>query len=334
MLVTGANGFLGSKTVAVLVQKGYRVRALVRTTSRADRLQEVDVEICHGDITDRQSLEPAFVGVDYVVHAAADTKGVGSESIRITVNGARNILSLSSENRIARLVYISSCSVYGVADVRNRWTIDEDGPLERYPEKRGVYSEAKLEAERLVLDFTKETGLSYVCLRPGTILGEGGEVFTPMMGFSFGNKLFAIIGDGSFVMPFVYVDDLVEAIVAALETVDGVNRTYNVVDPTGITKKEYVDSVLRRLHPKATFMYVPYGVLYFAVWLQEMLLAGILRREPLMTRYRLVSSQRSVLYDSSRARNLLGWNPPMLKETIDRFVMSEMNRQMDSAPRL
>ncbi|MBE9592795.1 MAG: NAD-dependent epimerase/dehydratase family protein, partial [Proteobacteria bacterium] len=75
VLVTGSTGFLGSRIVEILLEKGYKVRAFVRKTSKIEKLKKLDVEICFGDIADLASLRQAFEGMDYVVHAAADTVG-------------------------------------------------------------------------------------------------------------------------------------------------------------------------------------------------------------------------------------------------------------------
>ena len=118
---------------------------------------------------------------------------------------------MSKKYNIDKLIYISSCSVYGVSELRKDQVVDENAPLERHPEKRGFYSEAKLKAEKLLLDTAKEENVPFVCLRPGTIFGHGGEVYTSMMGFSMGNKLFVIIGNGQICIPLVYIDNLVDA---------------------------------------------------------------------------------------------------------------------------
>jgi nucleoside-diphosphate-sugar epimerase len=92
-----------------------------------------------------------------------------------------------------------------VAGCRNGQIIDENGPLEKYPERRGVYSWAKIEAEKLVVDCMEQGKGAVVCLRPGTIYGPGGRYFTPMMGFSFGTRLFLIIGSEDFILPLIYI---------------------------------------------------------------------------------------------------------------------------------
>jgi len=308
ILVTGATGFLGRRTVEILIDQGFPVRALVRTPSKSGNLAQLGAEIAQGDVTDPDSLKPAFVGVDYVIHAAADTSGTDEGARRVTIGGTRNILDLCAASQVKKLVYISSCSVYGSADYKDGQVVDENSPLERFPERRGIYSWAKLEAEKLVLEAMDQGRVSAVCLRPGTIYGPGGENFTPMLGFRFKNKVFVVIHTQGFILPLVYVDNLVQAIIAALVQEKSACQVYNVVDPQQIGKKEYVDAFIRKLYPGTWFAYVPYRFLYAATALQEMLFKA-LRRNLDLTRYRLVSSQKPIIYDSSKIMTELGWQP-------------------------
>lgn len=87
------------------------------------------------------------------------------------------------------------------------------------------------------LDSLNEKELSVVCLRPGTIIGPGTEVNTPMMGFKFADNVFAVIGRGDFIIPLVYIDKLVDAILISLENNDSIGKVYNVVDSDRVTER-------------------------------------------------------------------------------------------------
>ena len=308
VLVTGATGFLGLRTVEMLIDQGFPVRALVRRPSKAGTLAHLGAEIAQGDVTDPDSLKPAFEGIDYVIHAAADTSGTEKGARQVTINGTRNILDLCASHQVKKLVYISSCSVYGSAEYKDGQVVDENSPLEWFPERRGIYSWAKLEAEKIVLDYMNQDKVPAVCIRPGTIYGPGGENFSPMLGFSWKSKIFVVIQKKGFTLPLVYIDNLVQAIITALVQEKSAGKVYNVVDPQRIGKKEYMDAFIRKLYPGAWCVYAPYGLLFPVVGLQQCLF-GILKRKPFLTRYRLASSQRSKIYDSSKIMDHLGWQP-------------------------
>jgi len=315
VLVTGASGFLGRRTVEILSERGFSVRALVRKTSKIGNLKRPGVDISYGDITDISTLRPAFEGIDFVVHTAADTSGTKEGAKRVTIRGTRNILDLCSNLPIQKLIYISSCSVYGLADCKGGQIIDEYGPLERYPERRGAYSWSKIEAEKLVRDCMEKGTVPVVCLRPGTIYGPGGKYFTPIMGLSLWTALFVIIGPHALVLPLVYIDNLIDAIVLAIQMKESIGKTYNIVDQVNPTKRQYVTSLLRILYPKSVVFYAPYTIFSSIVFFQEMF-SKLLGRNPSVTRYRLRSSQKSIRFDSTRIQRELGWRPMDSFETV------------------
>ena len=320
VLVTGASGFLGSRTVAVLSEQGCFVHALVRRTSRTEQLRLPNVTIFFGDVAAAESLATAFEGVEYVVHAAADTRGSEEEGNSSTVHGTKNVLALCERYKVRKLVYISTCNVYGVADYRQGQIVTEESALERFPEKRGPYSHAKLEAEQLITRAMMVGNVPIVCLRPGTIYGPGGAIYTQMIGFSLGRKFFAVIDDNRFVLPLVYVDNLVEAIMLVMKKLDCVSKIYNVVDPQKVTKRDYMEGLVKKLYPRSRTVYIPFSLFKVIVFLQEKLFE-VLKRSPLLTMYRLISSQKPVVYDVSKISNDLAWQPPVAVETAYRNLI-------------
>ena len=172
------------------------------------------------------------------MHLAAGTSGSEKDSQTATLQGTRNLLELCRRHKPAKLVYISSCSVYGIADYQGQGPVSETAALERFPDRRGTYSASKQEAERQIADFMKSGEVPVVVLRPGTIHGPGGELYTPMMGFSAGST-YVVIGTGDFVLPLTYVDNVAEAIVQSANSPAANGEIFNVVDPEALTKREY-----------------------------------------------------------------------------------------------
>jgi nucleoside-diphosphate-sugar epimerase/predicted dehydrogenase len=328
ILVTGATGFLGSRLIEVLSERGYQVRALARKLSDIAKLKGLNVEIFFGDVANMDSLKPVFEGVDMVVHAAADTSGREDESELSTIQGTKNVVDLCRHSKVKKLIYISSCSVYGVADYKKGQIVTEESALERFPEKRGYYSDAKLKAEEIITSAMAEGDLPIACLRPGTIFGPGGEIFTPMMGFALGSRLFGIIGNGKFVLPLVYIDNLVDAIIATVEKQESTGKKFNVVDSDNMTKKMYVEVLLKKIYSKSRYIYVPFWLLYLTVFAQEIALK-MLKRKPFLTRYRLISSQRNILYDSSKIKNELNWKPPYTMRDAVKSVIDHERMGID-----
>lgn len=323
VLVTGGTGFLGKRLVEMLVAEGYPVRVLARKLSSIEPLKKLGVEIFWGDVADKKSLDAAFQGVDVVIHAAAGTSGNKKDCELGTIQGTLNTLELCESNPIKKLIYISSCSVYGVADYKTNQVVTEEASLERFPLKRGDYSASKQKSETFVLDAMKRRKFPTVILRPGTIFGPGGDLFTPMMGFSLMGKGFIVIGNGKFELPFVYVDNLVDVIIKSIQNDKANNQVFNVVDSERVNKREYVQKVIRPLYPKARVFYFPFRLLYFIVWLQEKAFS-IMGRNPVLTRYRLVSSQKHISYDNSRMVQTLSWRPKVtMAQAFEQLIKSE-----------
>lgn len=320
ILVTGGTGFLGRRLTQRLVDEGYPVRVLARPTSNIESLKKLGVEIVLGDVGNLASVKQALNSIAVLIHAAAGTSGSEHDCKTGTVLGTQNVLEACKTQGIEKLVYISSCSVYGVADYEPHQVVTEESSLERFPERRGHYSASKQRAEALVTEAMKAGDFPIVVLRPGTIYGPGGEIFTPMLGVSFGDRVFVVFGGGKFVLPLVYVDDVADAVVKCLESEAADNQIFNVVGRERVTKRRYIQKLVRRSRPGSLYLYLPYWLLFGMTWMQERLLRVVLR-EPFLTTYRLISSQRQVFYDSSKIERLLGWETRVpFDEAVERIL--------------
>ncbi len=307
VLITGATGFLGKRIAKRLVDQGYPIRALVRKGSDVSALKGLGVEIVYGDVGDESSVEGAMQDADVVVHAAAGTSGTEKDSDRGTIQGTRNVLTACRTTGIRKLIYISSCNVYGVAGYSENQMVTEEAQLERFPRRRGHYSAAKLQAEALVTEAMNLGGFPTVVLRLGTLYGPGAELYTKMMGVSFARRVFVVFGNGKGELPLVHVENSVDAIVECIVNGAADNQVFNVVDHDLVTKKMYMERVVRALCPKAVVIYCPMSLLLTLTWLQEKIIA-IFGKQPFLTVYRLVSSQKRVRYSTSRIEKAIGWH--------------------------
>ena len=316
ILVTGASGFLGQRVVAELVKHGHEVVAFVRPSSNKELLEKLGAHVAIGDIRDIESIRTAAAGVDAIVHAAADTEGTKTAGETVTLGGTRNVLEICQSLAIGRLVYISSCSVYEMATARSGQTIDESYRLESRAAERGPYTQYKLEAENAVTNAGRAGTTSMVVLRPGSIYGPGTDVFPAMLGFAIKNRFFVVIGMGKMCPPWTHVDNVAEAIRLSVEMNAADGQVFNIVDAPPISKRVYIDALIRKLFPEARVLYVPYSVIMAVTAVQELVFA-VIRKSPFLTRYRLRSSQKSVIIDGSKIRERLDWQPPVdLEEAI------------------
>ena len=333
VLITGASGMFGKRLSKYLNDRGYVVRALIRKLSDCSYFRDLGIEYYYGDVVDTVSLRQAFEDVNYVVHAAADTSGELEVGELSTVQGTRNIVEYCSQLDIERLVYISSCSVYDVSHLRENAEIEESSLLEQFPERRGGYTITKLKADLLVQEAISGNRANITCLRPGTYISENGPFFTPMVGVRFLKKIFVVFGPGKLILPLVFIENLCSATELSLNSNEAKGETFNVIDGLSMSKKAYLEKVLKKLYPNARFILFPYKLLYFLIYLQEVLF-GLLRRKPYLTRYRLESSQKDVRYQSSKIKNLLEWVPPFCAdEAIERILLEQKGLTEDGLRR-
>ncbi|MDX2053855.1 MAG: NAD-dependent epimerase/dehydratase family protein [Polyangiaceae bacterium] len=168
VLVTGATGFLGSHIAEILANSGKQVRALVRRSSDTSFLEKLpNVELCFGAVEDRESLQRAAAGVEYLIHSAGVVKASSKrEFFRINEGGTENAVAaaLHAGPQFKRFVLVSSLAALGPSDAQGNAV-----PSERSPMPCTTYGESKLAAERAVLKY--QDRLSSVMVRPPTIYG-------------------------------------------------------------------------------------------------------------------------------------------------------------------
>jgi len=173
-LVTGASGFLGWHVARLLVERGHKVRALVRPSSR---IRELDAEPVVGDLRDAESVARAAAGCGLIFHVAADYRlwaADESEMYRSNVDGTRNVLEAARQAGVDRVVYTSTVGCIGVPAGGEG---NEDFPV-TLAEMKGAYKRSKFHAERVALDFASE-GLPVVVVNPTAPIGDHDVKPTP-----------------------------------------------------------------------------------------------------------------------------------------------------------
>lgn len=167
-LVTGATGLLGNNIVRALLDRGERVRVMVRQTSPTKPLEGLDVETCEGDIRNAADVERAAADTEFVIHSAAYLQ-IGRTGLdlsrKINVNGSRNV-AVAARQAGARMIHVSTVDTLGVG--KPDALADEEQQFgEKIPSS---YSISKTEAERAV-EQEIEAGLDAAIVHPGFIVG-------------------------------------------------------------------------------------------------------------------------------------------------------------------
>jgi dihydroflavonol-4-reductase len=166
-LVTGASGFVGWHVARLLMERGHRVRALVRPASQ---IPELDVERVTGDLRDPASLARAVAGCGFVFHVAADYRlwsKVPADLYHSNVDGTRNMLSAAKAEGVERFVYTSTVGCIGVPAGSLG---DEQQPVS-LGEMAGDYKRSKFMAEQVALEFARD-GFPVIIVNPTAPMGD------------------------------------------------------------------------------------------------------------------------------------------------------------------
>jgi len=238
-----------------------------------------------------------------VFHVGAAMKGGWTAHQCGTVEGTRNVIEACRRHGIEKLVHVSSMSVLDWAGAPPGTPLNEDSPLEPRAEARGAYTRAKLEAERLVTA-AAAAGLPAVILRPGQVFGGRIPLMTPAVARRLGGRLL-VLGDGEIPLPLVYIDDVVDALLAAARSPLRQGEIVQVVDGETLTQREVI--ALVRGHTTGVLR-IPRWLVFALGRVSELLLAPLGRPSPL-SKYRLQSALARRRFESLNAARLLEWRP-------------------------
>ena len=320
ILVTGATGFIGSRVVEQLLDRGFRhVRCLVR---RRGPLPSA-IEVLDGNLRSREDCRAAAAGVRVIYHLAA-ARGEKSipDAFLNSVVTTRNLLDAAlASGTLRRFVNVSSFTVYAGSGSKAR-VLDESARLEDRPELRGdAYSFAKVKQEELVADYARRFGLPHVVVRPGYVYGPGNEPIPGRVGIgTFG--IFLHLG-GANRLPLTYVDNCAEAIVLAGLTpgIDG--EAFNVVDDDVPSSRQFLR--LYKHHVRGfRSIYLPHPISYSLCWLWESYSRWSQGQlPPTFNRRSWQAYWAGRRYTNEKLKSRLGWAPAIpTSEALQRYFDS------------
>lgn len=261
--ITGGAGFLGVNLTRYLLNKGQRV--VIYDLAPFDYADCKDkVTAVRGDIRDTKKIADAMQGSDIVVHTAAALPLYTAQDIHTTdVDGTRNVLAAALENKIERVIHISSSAVYGIPD---HHPLVEDDRMEGV----GPYGQAKVDAEGIAQEFRKK-GLCVPVLRPKSFIGpERLGVFAMFYEWAYDGKNFPVLGSGNNLYQYLDVEDLCEAIwLVATLPCEKTNDTFNLGAKEFGTPKTDFQAVLDYAGHGKKIIPIPEGPAIFALTLLE-----------------------------------------------------------------
>lgn len=237
-LITGGAGFLGINLVRYLHSRGHEITSLDIVPFDYPDMND-KIKIITGDIRDKQKVKEAIAEQDIVVHTAAALPLYKPEDIYSTdIDGTRNLIEESYDQKVKRFIHISSTAVYGIPD---HHPLLEDDKLDGV----GPYGKAKILAEEECIKF-RQKGMCVPILRPKSFIGpERLGVFDLLYDWAQDGKGFPMIGNGKNRYQLLDVEDLCESIYLTA-TLDEkiVNDTFNIGAKEFTTMREDYQAVL------------------------------------------------------------------------------------------
>jgi nucleoside-diphosphate-sugar epimerase len=310
--VTGGTGFIGGTVVRQLRDRGDDVVCLVRSPEKAAKLTALGAELVSGDLGDAKAMRKGMEGCDAVVHAAAMWKvGIPVKQHpamwEANVAGTERVMKAALEAKVAKIIYISTCGIFGNTHGK---VIDETF---EHPGKEftSYYEETKLEAHRIVDRMIADQSLPAVIVQPGGVYGPGdtSQVADLLQEF-FAGKL-PLLPFPEFGICMTHVDDIAGGILLALDK-GRAGETYVLSGPV-TTMREAVETVAAVSGRKAPKHAMP-------VWLMKAMtpigpLVGKLFGQPPNLR-ELISSADGVTFWASheKASRELGYAPRGMEE--------------------
>ena len=310
-LVMGANGFMGSHITRLLVAQGRRVRAMVRPTGDLSALQGLDVEICHGDISDIASLKVAMRGCSSVFYNVVDTRAwlVDSAPLyRTNVDGLTNVIDAAVAENIARFVFTSSM----VTLPRHSGSpVQENHPFDWWDEAPN-YVKTRVLAEKAVTDAVIKRGLPAVILCVANTYGPEDHGPTPH-----GNALWQATKNKSTALdcslPTVDVRDAAQACLLA-ETNGRIGERYAIVSECLRQQDFYSMAAESMGYAKPSVLSMRKAYVFATIAAVINRLRGI--KDAKFCRTSMFLSEAFGPMNHAKAAAELGWSPRPLSETI------------------
>jgi UDP-glucose 4-epimerase len=295
VLVTGGCGFIGAHVARRYIKEGAQV-VLLDNFSSPNPITVKGTRVIKGDIQDAKLVDEAMVGVDIVSHQAAVLNmfnGIDDKVAELNVNviGTINVLNAALKAGVQKLVYASSCGMYGQSEY-----LPQD---EKHPKNPAwPYGITKYTGEMYCQLYTRLHGLPTVSLRYSEVYGPGewyGRVMTLFIKRVLEGKPPVIFSGGRLLRDYVYIDDVVEANLLATLRDDVNGMTFNIGGPEPLNAARIADLVCSIIDPAIKPIHDD----------PEPGTSSV--HQP--GRPRLVQELNDFVLDSSLAKRRLGWEP-------------------------
>ncbi len=320
VLVTGANGFIGSALCKALVESGCEVRALILEGTDPGVLLQLGVKIIEGDVCKTQSLPPAFEKVRTVYHLAALAVDWAPWESFMSINagGTWNVIEAARDSGVSRFVLMSSLVVHPFVGYRNA---DENTQLGN---RSNGYCMSKIVAEVMTREAKRHNWFQTSIVRPGAIIfGPGDTTAFVHVAPALEKGMMPLVGNGGAVTCYSYVDNLIDGLLLVGGSDKAAGQTFNINDDAMISWRDYLSATSRALGVKTRFLSIPTGLATYAAWFMEKAWkAARHKNAPIVHRYRVGMVAKDFHFSCEKAKRELGYKPKVgleagLRNTVE-----------------
>jgi dihydroflavonol-4-reductase len=307
IFVTGGHGFIGSRVVRRLVEKGHQVRCLVRKSSKTHRIDDLPFERVMGDVREKASLVEGMKATEACIHLASVSSWteIRSSALESTIiDGTQNILEAAKEAESKRVLFVSSA--VAINGSKEPVVYDERSAFE-VTDPKLRYAHAKHKAEQIALEHVK-SGLEVVIVNPGEVYGPEDDGF-----ITAGNIKDILVGWPALTCrggtAVTHVDDVAEGMILALEK--GRSGERYILGGDNLAVEDLVRLVLEIAQLKKPIVRMPNGLV-------KGLIQGMARIKLPTPVIPEVLDYATLFWfmDSSKAKNELGYRPRSAREAI------------------
>lgn len=253
VLVTGGTGFTGKALVRRLIEMGHQVVALdYKEGLKTQEIREWGAEVILGSVTEMDVVRRAIEGAEVVHHVAAAFREMDVPErhyYEVNVEGTRNVLQAALDAGVRKVIYCSTCGVHGNID---HPPAGEDAPIR----PADYYQRTKWEAEPVARGFL-ERGLRTTILRPAAIYGPGDPERFYLIFKRVAGGTFPMFGNGRTLYHPLYIDNLVDAFILAMEDSRGDGEAYLIADEQYVEIEDLVRRVAKALGMEVRIPHYP-----------------------------------------------------------------------------
>jgi nucleoside-diphosphate-sugar epimerase len=309
LLITGANGFIGSHVIEEALHRGHSVVAMTRSSTPQAWQARAKLEILKWDLSEQKILPLANLGIDGVIHLAAALSGNSEDQKRATVEGTKHLLDAMRQANIRRLVGIGSIAVIDYELQPAMTVIDETLNACPAPARMGRYSALKIQQEALFTAFAAEPGNQCVILRPGLVYDQK-RLISGHAGVIKGSFRLLVSHAGE--IPTVEVKGVARAILDAAVAELSSGEIIHLIDDYLPSQGDYLAALRRRQLLALDGLELPWKwVLALAHYSHAIANAlGLAEKLPeALLPQACAARLKPFRYSNAKARRLLGWQP-------------------------